>query len=222
MRKHMQSTLLAFQDLLFILLACLAVLFIISFMMVNVTKKDADIKKPKAEFIVTLTWDYATTHDVDLWIEDPLGNRVFFNKKEKGIMHLDRDDLGHQKDTIVLPDGQIVIVKENQEIISIRGFIPGEWIINAHLYTLREDKLPVTVRVKVDKLNPIVQTVFLKELKFKEHWEEKTVCRFTMLQDGNVFNINYLPKEMVKQEVVYRSPSSVLGGPARGGGGIAH
>ena len=145
---------------------------------------DDQQKKPKAEFLVTLTWDSQTDDDVDLWIQDPANNIMFFREKEVGLMHLDRDDLGRRKDTVVI-NGQLITQYINQEIATIRGFIPGEWIINIHMYR-KSYQNPANINVRVDKLNPRFHTLVDKNYTMKSKGDEITVARLTMTSKGEI------------------------------------
>ncbi|MGD9157219.1 MAG: hypothetical protein PVG39_02320 [Desulfobacteraceae bacterium] len=167
-----------------------------------------DLKKPAAEFITTITWDLYNSSDVDVWVKDPAGNLISFKNKERGLTHIDRDDLGNLKDTFTLPDGRKVTYKYNQEIVTIRGFIPGEWIFNLHLYNKRSSQ-PVRVHFRMDKINPTVTTVLSKEILLKRHWEEKTVVRFTMSNDGKLIHMHDLPISLVKESPFMRGPATI-------------
>ena len=145
----------AFLDLLFNTLLGFVMLFFISFYLMNPSQSKTDIKT-KAEFVITVTWTEGNECDVDTYLQDPLGNILFFRQKEKGLMHLDRDDLGNVNDTIILPNGETIRLPVNQELTTIRGFIPGEWVLNVHLYKKRTTEGAV-VEISVDKLNPKVR-----------------------------------------------------------------
>lgn len=195
---------IAFLDLLFNMLLGFVMLFFISFYLMNPSRSEADIKT-KAEFVITVTWQEGNKCDVDTWLQDPLGNIVFFRQKEKGLMHLDRDDLGNVNDTIVLPSGQRIVLPINQELTTIRGFIPGEWILNIHMYKKRTEEGAV-VEVFIDKLNPKVKKLFYKKIILSRQWQEVTVARFTMTQQGKVWDWNSLPKKLVEsKESIYPS-----------------
>jgi len=170
--------------------------------MITVEKKQADIKT-KAEFIITLTWADSSTSDVDVWLEDPLENILYFSAKEIGLMHLDRDDLGRLNDTIVLKDGTWVNYDHNQEIVTIRGFIPGEWVLNVHMYAKR-DNIPVSIEIKMDKLNPY-KTIIYKKFTIDKDWEEVTIKRFTMTGNGDILIMNDLPKKLVETQSISRA-----------------
>ena len=136
----------AFLDFLFNTLLCFAALFALSFVLINPSKKDNTLKV-KAEFIIVVTWPTHMGDDVDTYVEDPDGNLVAFMRREEGLMHLDRDDLGNRNDTIQTPFGEITY-PENREIVTIRGSLPGEYVINVHMYhkETTEPTTPITVR----------------------------------------------------------------------------
>lgn len=186
-----------FHDLLLNSLLGFVLLFTVAILLINPEAKKADIET-KAEYVITVTWPEGYTSDVDTWLEDPAGNVIFFRNKEDGLMHLDRDDLGSEGDTRVI-NGQRIVYPYNQEITTIRGFIPGEWVLNIHMYR-KQDSGPVPVTVKIDKLNPKVQTVFVKVFDLNEQWQEKTVARFVMTADGDITEWSELPKELVSIE----------------------
>ena len=185
-----------FIDLLFNLLLGFAFLFIISFLMIQPILKKAEVHT-QAEYIITVTWPLNNKDDVDTWLEDPLGNIVYFKNKEAGLAHLDRDDLGDMNDVIVLADGTTVKYPYNQEILTIRGFIGGEWTLNLHMYSKRE-KTPTVARVTVDKLNPKLKTIIVKDVLLEVRGDEITVARFEMGTSGDILSINDMPKGLIK------------------------
>jgi len=183
-------------DLLFNTLVGFVLLFITAFLLINPSIKKADIKT-KAEFVITVTWNDNSQDDVDTWLQDPAGNVLHFRQKDVGLAHLDRDDLGKINDIITLDDGRQVEYTHNQELATIRGFLTGEWVLNVHMYSKR-DANPTLVEVRIDKLNPKVQTLFYKKIVMKSKWEEVTVTRFVMTNQGDIINWDALPKTLVK------------------------
>ena len=201
-----------FHDLLMNSLLGFVLLFTIAILLINPVNKKADIES-KAEVIVTVTWDQRCDSDVDTWIEDPLGNIVHFRQKDVGLMHLDRDDLGKAND-VVYVDGQRIVFQYNQEVTSIRGFIPGEWVVNVHLYNKNTWKGPVIVNVRIDKLNPTARTVFISDVKLNEKGDEVTVTRFSMAADGTLSNWDDLPKQLIQSApITSGSTPSTTPGP---------
>jgi hypothetical protein len=183
-------------DLLFNTLVGFVLLFIISFLLINPSIKKADIKT-KAEFVITVTWNDDSQDDVDTWLRDPAGNVLHFRQKDVGLAHLDRDDLGKINDIITLDDGRRIEYTHNQELTTIRGFVTGEWVLNVHMYSKR-DSNPTLVEVRIDKLNPKVQTIFYKKIVMKSKWEEVTVTRFVMTDQGDIISWDDLPKKLLK------------------------
>jgi len=184
-----------FTDLLFNLLNGITFLFIITFLMLQPILKKAEVHT-QAEFIITVTWPIDNTDDVDTWLEDPLGNMVWFSNREAGLSHLDRDDLGHLNDIIYLADGSVIKYPYNQELVTIRGFIGGEWTLNVHMYAKR-DPVPTIVRVTVDKLNPTIKPILAKDILLSERGDEVTVARFEMGSNGDILSTNDMPKKLI-------------------------
>lgn len=184
----------AFTDLLFNALLGFVVMFVLAFLLINPIARTGAVD-PKAEFLITLTWPDGRREDVDLYVEDPAGNLVWFRAREAGLMHLDRDDLGRSND-VILVDGQEVLNPLNQEVVSVRGILPGEYVVNVHLYrAIGSEGVPATV--KVEKLNPKVQVVFYGAVELLRQGDEQTAVRFSVAPDGRAHDVNRLPKALV-------------------------
>ena len=188
-----------FVDLIQNTLVGFIILFIIAFMMIKPVDDKPEIVK-KAELMITVTWNMQGNDDVDSWLEPPGEKSIYFKNKITTVAHLDRDDLGHSTDTIRLGSGEEKIIYINQEITTIRGIYPGEWTFNVHMFAKR-DKEPCNVVVTFDKLNPY-QRIKTKEVVLKKKGQEETVFRFTMDENGNIVNINEIPKKLVDQQVI--------------------
>ena len=195
--KRNYHTNMAFLDLLFNTLLCFAALFVLSFILINPSKKENNIKA-KADFMITVTWNKDLDDDVDTYVEDPVGNLVAFMRREEGLMHLDRDDLGHRNDTINTPNGPIEY-KENREIVTLRGFVPGEYVVNVHMYMKRE-KAPTEVMIVLEKLNPYM-IIMAKNVILTTNGQEDTAFRFVVDSEGAVIKVNELKKTLVKPKV---------------------
>jgi len=202
--RRRSHTGLGFTDLLFNALLGFVVMFVLAFLLINPIAKSGAID-PKAEFLITLAWADGRREDVDLYVLDPAGNLVWFRSREAGLMHLDRDDLGQSNDVLEVA-GQRIANPLNQEIVSIRGILPGEYVVNVHLY--RDDGgQPVPATVKVEKLNPNVQLVFYGEVELVAPGDERTGVRFTLAPDGTVVDVNRLPKRIVPLGKMAGSPA---------------
>ena len=187
---------LAFTDLLFNVLIGFAFLFIIAFILINPVNKRADIKS-KAEFMVIMDWDPNSLFDIDLWMQDPSGTIVGFPNKDSGWTHLDRDDLGQANDMIYVNDMESRIVKINREIMTVRGVIPGEYIVNIHFYSAKSAQRisPVDVSIQAVKINPY-EEIFNDILTLEKPSDEKTAIRFKVDDEGKVIYKSKLRKNL--------------------------
>lgn len=189
----------SFIDLLFIL-----VLIMVSmFKLMAVETKEADIKT-KAEFVITVTWPTNNPNDVDTWLKDPAGMLCSFKNKEIGLMHLDRDDLGDKNDRIKMPNGKHVSFPQNQELTTIRGVISGEYVLNIHLYRQRI-KIETPVNISITKLNPKAMVVFAKTINLDTDFQEETVTRFTLAQNGDVLMFDSFYSKLINVKLSDRT-----------------
>lgn len=185
----------SFLDLLFNGWLIYVFLFIVSFLLIVPERNKAEINT-KAEFVIILTWDDTSVDDIDLWIEDPNKRVVYYKRKENGLVHLDRDDMGIHNDKVVLNTGESIVVEKNQEIATIRGFIPGEWVINIHVYR-KTDLSKTNAMVRILKLNPAAKCIVEKGYILEKHWQEITVARIMMTSSGKILSISDLPKKLI-------------------------
>lgn len=182
-----------FTDLLFNSLVAITFMFFLAFAMINPIAEQGKID-PKAEYLITVSWADGSEDDVDTYVEDPAGNIVWYNRREAGLMHLDRDDRGMFRD-VILMNGEELSNPLNQEIVSIRGKADGEYIVNIVHYIANAGKLPVSV--KVEKLNPQVQVIYYETLTLNGTGDEITAVRFTMAGD-EVEDVNNRPRSLVE------------------------
>ena len=191
-RRRSQSD--PFTDLLFNALLGFTFLFLIAIIFMNPEAKTGIID-PKAEYIITVTWEDNSPDDIDTWVEDPDGQIIWFRSPEAGLLHLDRDDRGLLNDTISI-NGEEIQNPLNQEVVTIRGVIKGEYVVNLHYYASETEK-PVNVNVRVVKVNPALEVVYYGVVTLDKKGDEKTAVRFRIGYDGKVSGINFLPKKLV-------------------------
>lgn len=180
-----------FTDLLFNALLGFTFLFMVAILLINPLAKKGKVNL-KAEYIITLTWPDDQPDDIDLWVEDPLGNRVSYLQPDVGWLHLDRDDRGNLNDTIMV-NGEPQIYPLNQEVVTLRGIVSGEYTVNAYYYRANTGR-PVTAAVRVDRINPELTIVYGGEITLQRENDENTAVRFTVHDDGSVAGINQLQK----------------------------
>ena len=191
-----------FTDLLFNALLGITFLFLIAIMFMNPIAKAGNVSL-KAEYLITITWPDKRPDDVDIWMQDPHGEVLSYLNKDAGWLHLDRDDQGNITDTVII-EGREVVYPVNQEVVTIRGIIGGEYTLNLYYYENRSN-LPVTVTVKIEKVNPSLEIVYYDEVVLERVDVEKTVLRFTLSGDGKFQNINHNPKTLTNYNLEVRS-----------------
>ncbi|MEM7026462.1 MAG: hypothetical protein AAF637_28380, partial [Pseudomonadota bacterium] len=96
-----------FTDLLFNALLGFVVMFVLAYLLINPIAETGAVDA-KAEILITLNWPDGRREDVDIYVEDPAGNLVWFRTREAGLMHLDRDDLGRSNDVIRISGREVV------------------------------------------------------------------------------------------------------------------
>jgi hypothetical protein len=185
-----------FQDMLFNALLSFVFMFLISFMLINPTDTEMKID-PKAEFLITAVWPDNHPDDIDLYVQDPEGRTVWYHQRDAGLMHLDRDDRGTFRDKVTVA-GQIIENPINQETVTLRGFMPGQYIVNIHQYvaTTRDELVPVSVQVV--KLNPVVSLIWYETFLIHGRQEE-TIVRFTLDERGEVTALSDEFKRLVRR-----------------------
>ena len=181
--------------MLFKALQVLAFLFFIALLAIK-PKDDAGKVDPKLELLVTVSWPDNHPDDIDLFLQDPIGNMVWYRRREAGFMVLDRDDRGGLNDFIMV-NGAKVRSPIRQEIVSIRGIVAGEYTVNIYHFAALTGK-PVPVSVKVEKLNPTVQVVHYETIELNQGGTEKTAVRFALDQSGAVVEVNHNEKSLLQ------------------------
>ena len=189
------GTFVPFTDMLFNVLLGFTFMIFTAFALISPTAKTGTVDL-KAEFIITMTWPDNNPNDMDLYVEDPAGNIVWYHSKEAGLMHLDRDDRGDYKNTITV-NGKTIRNPIRQEIVTVRGIIPGEYVVNVNEF-LDTSPVKMPVSVKVEKLNPTATVAFYDTHEFDHKGQEETYVRFTLDGDGQVTDLNTRAKSLVR------------------------
>ena len=184
-----------FTDLLFNVLLSVILLFFVVLIFMNPPAKTGIID-PKAEYIVSVSWPDGSPDDIDTWVENPGGDVVWFKNPSAGLMHLDRDDRGSTGDTLLV-DGREVQNPLNNEVVTLRGVIPGQYVINLHYYDT-QSRQPVDAQVSLVKVNPRAEVLFYDTVRLDAVGSERTAVRFTLRPDGSVADVNTLQKSIVR------------------------
>lgn len=184
----------AYIDLLLNVLTGIIFLFAITTLLIQApTKSQDEGLKRNAEYIISATWDPDIDCDIDMWVEDPLGNVVSFRTLSAGVMSIERDDMGFKGDYLYDMNGNILTkASENKEIWTLRGKLTGKFTLNLHLYSCRVDNVPlqlgeefeVPVKIELVKLNPTYSVIRKELFIMSKIWQEATVFNFDVPEAG--------------------------------------
>ena len=203
--KNKYKSTIGFTDMLFNVLVGFAFLFIVAFLLIKPEQKKADFER-KAEFVIVMEWDHDQPDDIDLYVQDPTQQKVHFRLPIVNFMYLDKDDLGFANDIVTNVDGVVQKVNINREVVTIRGIIAGEYIINAHYYSSREwtrlgqlstnpadttkstqvpsKEKPLTVKIELHRVDPY-KIMWVGEKTFSRKGQEETFVRFIIDKEGD-------------------------------------
>jgi hypothetical protein len=184
-----------FSVMLFKALQVVAFLFFLALLAISPDSKEGKIDS-KAEFIITMDWPDSHPDDLDLFVQDPIGNIAWYRHREAGFLTLDRDDRGGANDFIVV-NGRKIASPIREEIVTVRGIVAGEYTVNISHFQATTGQ-PVPVVVKVQKLNPTAQVIFDDKVVVDHTGDEKTAVRFRLDAEGKVIDVQRRPKSLLE------------------------
>lgn len=152
-----------------------------------------------ALYVIKMEWNGNSRDDIDLYVSDPANHFVFFRRLVDGLINLEKDDTGADANTVTLPTGEKVMSPWNTEQVDINGIVPGEYVISCQLYSNKSGG-PVTAAVTLFRMvNGSSVKVHDESVELKEKGDEETAFRFTLLNSGEVVDINRLQKKFIGQ-----------------------
>ena len=189
------GTFVPFTDILFNALLGFTLLVFSAFGVINPAATSGLIDS-KAELIITTTWPDDNDDDIDTYVQDPTGNVIWYHSMAQGLVTLDRDDRGNYLDEVTV-NGETIHIALNQETVTVRGVLPGDYVVNVYHYT-NPTQQAVPVTVKVEKVNPKLSVIYYDTVLLTGKGDEQTVVRFTMDKDGAISNINTVPVSLIQ------------------------
>ncbi len=192
-----------FSVMLFKALQVVTFLFFVALLVMNPEAREGKVDS-KAEFLITMSWPDGHPDDIDLYVEDPGGNIVWYHQREAGFMVLDRDDRGGANNMITV-NGKKIVSRIRQETVSIRAIVAGEYTVNVNHY-LATTGQPVPVTVKVEKINPTLEVVYYDTLTLDHSGQENTAVRFNVAENGKVTDISHRAKSLIQLTRSVRRP----------------
>src|SRR4051794_34646124 len=115
-----------FRELITLALCGFIVCVVLMLPHINAAKaaRTAEGARAPGNVVIEASWPPDLDTDVDLWVQGPGDVPVGYSNKGGGLFNLLRDDLGHVMDVSGM----------NYETSYSRGVLPGEYVVNLHLY----------------------------------------------------------------------------------------
>jgi len=149
-----------------------------------------------AEYLVTITWDVEHYDaDLDLWLVTPPDDvPVFFGNRQSGCVALDVDNRGWVDSITKNADGSTASFKQAKETIAIRCRQTGHYDVGVNFYGYSEhaetapasDHMGIKTHVEIDRLNPVVTTVFEKPITMDFQTQTINVVSFDLQPNGDL------------------------------------
>lgn len=180
-------------------------LFFLAFVQINDPKEKKENANNNNNILITMNWE--TNNDMDLWLKLPNGKHVGYSSRDHAPAHLDVDvvawrryrrdnyspsmkvesdygEFGEFTQEHEQQEGEYII-KNNEEIISIRDVMPGEYVVNVHYYSARGyQKTPINVGVLVQDVKN-ERIIYYDEKKITSSDIETHFVKFTIVEYGN-------------------------------------
>lgn len=214
-------------DLLFILLMTFVALFFLAFVQVNEPVEEKANANNDNNILITMRWK--TNNDMDLHLRLPDDRRIFYANRDQPPAHLDVDvvawrryqregyspdmshdhyygdhnydegDYGEYEQEHEDQEGEYII-KLNEEIITIRDVLAGEYVVNVHYFSDRGyGDQPIEVEI-------VVQDVKNKNMIYADKKiiniprSETYFVKFTVVDEGKG---KYKVKEVYSDRPTY-------------------
>jgi len=138
------------KDMLFNLLLAFIALFYLTFILISMKKQEENQATNDNNILVTMRWK--TDNDIDLWLKLPDGRKVWYSNRDEPPVHLDVDVVSWRR--YKRTDGSEGVIELNEEIMTIRGILAGEYAVNAHYFSPRQvdPTLPIEVEILVQDI----------------------------------------------------------------------
>lgn len=165
----------------------LALLFVFMVLALNVIQHKTHVET-FGQYAVMVTWPSSRHQDVDVYVRDPHGQIVFYNRLAAGSMQLEHDDQG----TLETNYGH----GTDFERVVIRQPDAGEYTVNVHDYT-SYGTLPVDVMVELWRLRGDDAKLISQKVTLPNVGDERTAFRFRLDAQGDYAGSNRLQTSLL-------------------------
>lgn len=159
-------------------------------------KQAHDGIKPKAEYLITLTWDDQRNVDLDLWLKHN-DCVIYYNSRECLNISLDRDSRGAISNLVVNSVDGTSTLSPNQEVIAIRAKMPGDYLTSVDYYNMEDATVPIDCKVELISLNPMVEIVQTVTLHLDHVKQDLNAINFHVNEDGSIRLLPLPPEDLI-------------------------
>lgn len=175
-------TSIAFIDFISVMLNLFVVLTGLLITQVKIVEATGNLTQ-KAEIVATIDWPNNSTDDVDIWMKAPDGSILFYKNRAASVMTLDQDERGTNP-----------MVPYRQEVASIRGNLPGIYIVQVTMFDKRMTD-PTPVNATLTKLNPTYENVSKKTVTLSKMGDTVVLFKFSLDEKGFITVLNDSPAD---------------------------
>ena len=167
-----------FRDVILLTLVGFVAMVIMLLPHIQKKQDEQEDHKPPGNVIVEMHWPSDMRYDVDLWVKGPKTTPVGFWNQGNSVFNLLRDDLGVEGDA----------TNENYEVSYSRGIIPGEYIVNVHMYGLKPPTLitPVRIVVSIRTKYESARHLLATTVELRDRNQEETAFKFRLTEEGEL------------------------------------
>lgn len=167
-----------FRDVILLALIGFVAMVVMLLPHIKRTTEEAKDHKAPGNVIVEMHWPSEMQYDVDLWVKGPNSLPVGFWNQGNEVFNLLRDDLGGEGDA----------TNENYEVSYSRGIVPGEYIVNVHMYgpLPPNTTVPVNIVVSVRHKDYYTRQILQTTVNLTKKNQEKTAYRFRLTSEGDL------------------------------------
>jgi len=193
--KHHLSAWQVYSDQLLLILGYFMIMATL-LILVPHQKQSHDGIKPKAEYLVTLTYDDNRNVDLDLWLHH--GDcTVYYNSRECRNISLDRDSRGAISNLVIDSRTGISTLSPNQEVIALRARMPGDYLTAVNYYNMEDSLVPIDCTIELVKLNPAVEIISTVHLHLDHVKQTLNAINFHVDEDGSVRLLPLPPEDLI-------------------------
>lgn len=182
-------------DLLFNLLLNFVALFFLAFVMVSEKKQKEEEAINDNNILITMRWK--ANNDMDLHLKLPDDRRVWYANRDEPPAHLDVDVVAWR--SYSQRDGTTYTIELNEEIITIRDVLEGEYVVNVHYYSAKQVPSDEDVEVEIVVQDVKNKRVIYADKKLINMMQREThFVRFTVESAPETAYLGQEPRYLIR------------------------